>query len=310
MVSLLLSKRGMREAESLLIILKEKRFMADLALKVDIDTYKGFRYGLPSLLKTLGEHGLKASFFVTFGPDRSGLAIIQMLRPRFFMKMLKSNAPGTYGIETALYGTLLKAPMIASAYPEAVRQIAELGHEIACHAWDHRLWQDWLFMMSRNSIHEWFKKMVGAFIDATGVAPKAFGAPGWMMNTLALKEAAAWGFKYLSCTRAQAPFIFEENGLLEIPSNLPCIEEVGTTGVLSALEHNADSKTPQVLPVHTEIEGGAFKQEFIGIIDETIKLGYRIKRLDEIASSIDCKKTEIRGLRKSLLPGRAFSCSV
>jgi undecaprenyl phosphate-alpha-L-ara4FN deformylase len=284
--------------------------MADLALKVDIDTYRGFRDGLPSLLKTLGERGIKASFFVTFGPDRSGLAIIQMLRPRFFMKMLKSNAPGTYGIETALYGTLLKAPMIASAYPHTVRQIAELGHEIACHAWDHRLWQDWLFMMSRKSIHEWFKKMVDAYIDATGVAPAAFGAPGWMMNTPALKEAASWGFKYLSCTRAQSPFIFEENGLLEIPSNLPCIEEVGTEGVLAALEQNAGSDIPQVLPVHTEIEGGAFKADFALILDKALGLGYRIRKLCDVAQMLGRSELQTRRLRKTLLAGRAFPCSV
>ncbi len=284
--------------------------MADLALKVDIDTYKGFRDGLPSLLKTLGERRLKASFFITFGPDRSGLAIFQMLRPRFFMKMIKSNAPGTYGIETALYGTLLKAPLIASAYPDEVLQIAELGHETACHAWDHRLWQDWLFLMGKKSIHEWFKKMVGAYIDATEAVPEAFGAPGWMMNTLALKETAGWGFKYLSCTRAQVPFIFEENGLLEMPSNLPCIEEVGTNGVLAALEQKAGSVIPQVLPVHTEIEGGAFKSDFELILDKALGLGYSIKKLCDVAETLDRSKLQIRPLRKALLAGRAFACSV
>ncbi len=284
--------------------------MPELALKVDIDTYRGFKDGLPSLLKTLGERGLKASFFITFGPDRSGLAIIQMLRPRFFMKMLKSNAPGTYGIETALYGTLLKAPMIASAYPDAVRQIGELGHETACHAWDHRLWQDWLGVMGKNGIHEWFRKMVGAYMDATGTAPVAFGAPGWMMNTSSLKEAAAWGFKYLSCTRAQIPFIYEETGMLEVPSNIPCIEEVGTEGVLSALEKNAGSSVPQVLPVHTEIEGGAFKSDFEHILDKAAALGYNIRKLCDIADEIDRSQLDIRPLRKALIAGRAFACSV
>ncbi len=284
--------------------------MAELALKVDIDTYRGFKDGLPSLLKTLGERGLKASFFITFGPDRSGLAIIQLLRPRFFMKMLKSNAPGTYGIETALYGTLLKAPMIASAYPDAVGQIGELGHETACHAWDHRLWQDWLGVMGKKSIHDWFRKMVGAYMDAIGATPQAFGAPGWMMNTFALKEASAWGFKYLSCTRAQSPFIFEENGMLEVPSNIPCIEEVGTEGVIKALEINAGSNVPQVLPVHTEIEGGSFKADFERILDKAADLGYNIRKLCDIADGIDRSQLEIRPLKKALLPGRAFACSV
>jgi len=284
--------------------------MPELALKIDIDTYKGFKEGLPVLLKTLGEYGLKASFFITFGPDRSGLAVIQLLRPRFFMKMLKSDAPGTYGIETALYGTLLKAPMIASAYPDSVMQIIELGHEAACHAWDHRLWQDWLFILSPKSIHEWFKKMVDAFIRTTAKAPEAFGAPGWMMNEASLKEATAWGFKYLSCTRAESPFICQENGIMEIPSNLPCIEEVGTAGVIASLEKGMESKAPLVLPVHTEIEGGAFNNDFEKILLKALALGYSIKRLDEIAAGIDRKTLEVRSLKMGLLPGRAFKCCI
>jgi hypothetical protein len=164
--------------------------------------------------------------------------------------------------------------------------------------------------MGKNGIHDWFRKMVGAYMDATGTAPGAFGAPGWMMNTMSLKEAAAWGFKYLSCTRAQEPFIFEENGLLEIPSNIPCIEEVGTDGVIKALEEAAGSSVPQVLPVHTEIEGGAFKADFERILDKAAALGYNIRKLCDIADGINRSQLEIRPLRKALLTGRAFACSV
>lgn len=284
--------------------------MAILALKVDIDTYQGLRSGLPVLLRILGERGLKASFYVSFGPDRSGLAIIQLLRPRFLWKMLRTNAPATYGLQTALYGTLLKAPLIGKGFPDAVRQLAELGHEVACHAWDHRLWQDWLPCLSTNSIHRWFEHMVSSYVDIIGKEPESFGAPSWRMDRRVLAEVRHWSFNFLSCTRAERPFIFAENGLLEIPSNLPCIEEVGVDGVLAALKRRADIPIPQVLPVHTEIEGHGYRREFEGILDTALQLGYIIKTVGEIAHTIDRTNLETRGLREGILPGRAFQCSL
>lgn len=284
--------------------------MATLALKVDIDTYKGFTEGLPNLLRVLGKRGLKASFFVSFGPDRSGLAVIQLLRPRFFWKMLRTNAPGTYGLETALYGTLLKAPMIGLKFPNAIAQLSELGHEVACHAWDHRLWQDWLPYLSKRSIHTWFEKMVDAFQVTTGQKPLSFGAPSWRMDKRALAEVATWDLQYLSCTRAARPFIFAENGMLEIPSNLPCIEEVGVSGVLQALELNASSSIPQVLPVHTEIEGNTHRREFEHILDAIASFGYQIRTIAEIAHTLERNTLETRNLQDGILPGRAFKCAL
>lgn len=284
--------------------------MPVLALKVDVDTYQGMRDGLPHIVHVLEHYGLPGSFFISFGPDRSGLAILQMVRPRFLAKMIRTNAPGMYGLKTALYGTLLRAPMIGRNFPEAVRSLAEKGHEVACHAWDHRLWQDWLPLMKRKSIDAWLRKMTDAYTDILGYRPAAFGAPGWRMDIRALGIAGAYGFSYLSCSRAQQPFIYAENEMLEIPSNLPCIEEVGVDGVLLALERNAQSPVPQVLPVHAEVEGSVYEQAFVRILERALSLEYVVKSLAEIASHMDTATLIVRNLRKGFVPGRAFKCSV
>lgn len=283
---------------------------ASLALKVDIDTYQGFTEGLPNIIRALGRRGLKASFFISFGPDRSGLALMQLFRPRFLWKMLRTNAPGTYGLKTALYGTLLKPPLIGTQFPGTVRQLKDLGHEVACHAWDHRLWQDWLPWLSTPATHAWFKEMVHAFETATGEKPQAFGAPGWRMDDRALVEVAHWGFRYLSCTRAAAPFICAENSLVEIPSNLPCIEEVGLDGVLGALKESVYQPIPLVLPVHAEIEGGMHAGDFEQILDSINALGYQVMRIVDMARCLDISHLQTRALRQGFLPGRAFPCAV
>ena len=284
--------------------------MPVLALKVDVDTYQGMKDGLPKVVHVLEHFGLPGSFFISFGPDRSGLAILQMVRPRFLAKMIRTNAPGMYGLKTALYGTLLKAPMIGRNFPEAVRGLAEKGHEVACHAWDHRLWQDWLPVMREKSIVSWFDKMVGEYVEILGSAPMAFGAPGWRMDDRALKTAGSRGFSYLSCSRAERPFMYAENHMLEIPSNLPCIEEVGVDGVMDALEKNAGSPVPQVLPVHAEVEGTVYEQAFRSILERALSLGYDIKSLADIAAHMDTTSLPVRELRQGFIPGRAFKCSV
>ncbi len=284
--------------------------MPELALKVDIDTHRGMAEGVPRIAEVLKDMGVRASFFVSFGPDRSGLAVLQLFRPSFLWKMIRTNAPGLYGWKTALYGTILPAPMIGIAYPRMIQNLIDAGHEIACHAWDHRVWQDWLPLMRQRSIDEWFSKMVSGYREVVGSPPKAFGAPGWVMNARALKAAASYHFTYLSCTRAKSPFIFAENDMIEIPSNLPCIEEVGVEGVYAALHENADGSIPQILPVHAEVEGLVYTTEFREILNKSINKGYRILRLDELSSRITRESLPVRGLRMGRIPGRAFKCAI
>lgn len=284
--------------------------MTDLALKVDVDTFRGMKEGVPALAAILNEFNLQASFFISYGPDRSGLAMLQLLRPSFLKKMIRTNAPGLYGWKTALYGTLLKAPMIGIAFPEAIRGLMKAGHEIACHAWDHRIWQDWLFLMSRSSIETWFQKMVDAHKEVTGLQPKAFGAPSWMMDPRSLKVVTTYNLSYLSCTRASAPFVFAENSMLEVPSNLPCIEEVGVEGVTTSIKEKAESPVPQVLPVHAEVEGMVYQGQFRDMLESALSLGFNIRPLQEIASDLEKGKLPVRSLTMGLIPGRAFKCAV
>ena len=60
-----------------------------------------------------------------------------------------------------------------------------------------------------------------------GHVPASFGALAWMVDDMVMEIIKKYHFEYLSCTRAKFPFIHENVGLLEIPSDLPCFEEVG-----------------------------------------------------------------------------------
>jgi undecaprenyl phosphate-alpha-L-ara4FN deformylase len=152
--------------------------------------------------------------------------------------------------------------------------------------------------------------MVGAYVQITGSQPKAFGAPSWVMNNRSLKVAATYNLSYLSCTRAAEPFVFAENSMIEVPSNLPCIEEVGIDGVMAAIKDRSESPVPQVLPVHAEVEGMAYQGQFKEMLTLAVSLGYRICTVHEIASGLEKDKLPVRPLTMGLIPGRAFKCAV
>ena len=84
-----------------------------LAIKIDVDTYRGTRDGVPALAKLLKKRAVPATFLFSFGPDNTGKALRRIFRKGFLKKCLRSNVAGNYGIRTLLYGTLLPAPKIA-----------------------------------------------------------------------------------------------------------------------------------------------------------------------------------------------------
>ncbi len=282
-----------------------------LGLKIDVDTYAGMQKGVPRLLEILGQLGVRGTFYLSMGPDASGLAILPLLRnPRFLGKMLRTNAPGLYGFKTALYGTLLPSPLIALSFPELVRRIAAEGHEVQFHAWDHRRWQDGLPRRSEAWIKEWFDKGLRAFKDLTGRKAASFGAPSWLIDDRALRIAGEHCFSYLSCTRARAPFLHEMIGVPEIPSDLPCFEELGVerTGksILAALSDGG----LHVLPVHAEVEGGIWNRPFVDLMGEIKKQSYSCQTLGEICRELAVADLPVRKYELALLPGRATPCAV
>ena len=49
-----------------------------LALKIDVDTYRGTREGVPRLMEMLKKHDAQATFFFSLGPDHTGRAITRI----------------------------------------------------------------------------------------------------------------------------------------------------------------------------------------------------------------------------------------
>jgi hypothetical protein len=245
------------------------------------------------------------------GPDASGRAILELVKnPRFLKKMLKTNAGLLYGTKTALYGTLLPSPMIGLSFPNLVEQIISAGHEVEFHAWDHRRWQDELYKRSHEWIEDWFEKGISAYRKMLRQEPSSFGAPAWLIDDRVLKILGKYDFHYLSCTRAEEPFIHEISGLMEIPSDLPCLEEVGVPQGVSMIVQILKNGGMHVLPVHAEVEGGIWSKYFVEICEAVRGMDLEILPLSKIRELLVPENLPVRKYRMELLPGRAVPCAV
>ena len=97
-----------------------------IALKIDVDTYRGTREGVPKLVEILKRHNAGATFLFSLGPDHTGRAIKRVFRPGFLTKVSRTSVLEHYGLKTLLYGTLLPGPDIGRRCAALLREVVSV----------------------------------------------------------------------------------------------------------------------------------------------------------------------------------------
>jgi len=283
----------------------------DLALKVDVCTYAGLQTGVPALMRLFDELDVRASFFVTCGPDHSGRALRRLLRPGFLTKMLRTRAVRTYGWRTLLYGTLLPGPETARSFPETLRALRRAGHEVGMHGYDHVYWQDRLPRLPEAEVRAEIERAAAVYTEILGVAPHAFGAPGWQCTPASFASEDAAHLLYHSDTRGHSPFIPEMNGqrfrTIDVPTTLPTLDEtfgrIGTTAdSLTAFYRQRLRPGLNVYTAHAEMEGAhhlPLLRHFLAAVRGRV----RVRRLADVVQELEA--VPVAPVVAGRIPGRA-----
>ena len=285
-----------------------------LAIKIDIDTLKGYLEGLPKLLDILNEYKIKASIFFSLGPDNSGKALRRIFRKGFISKMLRTKAPTAYGLKTLFYGTLLPAPMIVNSNPDLMRRAIGEGHDCGIHSWDHVYWQDNLPKLTREIIRNEFNKAMDLYEKISGERAKSCASPGWQVTSESLSVHDELNFDYCSDVRGYAPFMPEFEGVKfktpQIPSTLPTMDEVlGTIPADNLNEYyiNLLHDGLNVHTIHTEMEGGMMSGTFRDFIAQCRDREIEFMTLREALKNSELLQSRIE---MGNLPGRAGKLAV
>ena len=251
-----------------------------LALKIDVDTLRGTREGVPRLALLLRKHGICATFLFSLGPDHTGRAIKRVFRAGFLGKVRRTSVVKHYGVKTLLYGTLLPGPDIGRRAADVMQGVRDAGHEPGVHCWDHIRWQDGLAAADAQWTLDEMRRACERFTDIMREPPHTHGAAGWQMNVHALRFTQRLGFDYCSDGRGTHPYLPVWNAELvrcpQFPTTLPTLDEmVGIDGVTEEnvaahlLERTRDSTMgDQVFTLHAELEGmrlaPTFEQLLVG----------------------------------------------
>jgi len=265
--------------------------MPKLALKIDVNTYRGTRFGVPRLMETLQRHQVQASFFFTLGKDHTGRAIKRIFRPGFLAKASRLSVWKHYGIQTLLYGTLLPAPDIGRKCADIMRLVRDAGFEVGIHCYDQIHWNERVAGRDMDWTKREMQRAVDRFTEIFGIASKSFAAAGWQLNRHSLRLMQRFGFNYTSDTRGTHPYIPTWNAEIiacpQIPTTLPTLDELinrdGIT-VENVAQHLLQlTKNPpptgHVFTLQAELEGGKWLPVFEQLLEGWKAQGYDIVSL-------------------------------
>lgn len=271
--------------------------MATIALKIDVDTYRGTREGVPRLTAALQRAGARATFLFSLGPDHTGRAIKRVLRRGFLGKVRRTSVTQNYGVRTLLYGVLLPGPHIGRRCAEVMRETARQGFEVGVHTYDHIKWQDGVARASEPWTRRQLVLARDEFIRVFDRAPEAHGAAGWQVNGSVPGLERELGFRYASDTRGVSPFVPVVDGdevpVMQLPTTLPTLDELigrDDLGGVDPIEHLlglTDDGKDQVFTLHAELEGGRYLPGFERLLSAWRARGFNLTDLRSYVAALD-----------------------
>ena len=289
--------------------------MPTLALKVDVDTYRGTREGVPRLVDLLRRFDAGATFLFSLGPDHTGRAIKRVLRPGFMKKVSRTSVVEHYGFKTLMYGTLLPGPDIGRRCADVLRNVRDAAFEVGVHCWDHIRWQDGVERANGSWTNTEMQQAVDRFIEVFGEPPRVHGAAGWQMNAQALRLTERLGFAYASDCRGSHPFLPVWNAEIvrcpQLPTTLPTMDELlGLDGLTEDNLHErylALTAEPRdhVFTLHAELEGMKLMPVFERLLAGWREQGYRLVALRELAAGLAVDSLPRHEIVRGEVPGRS-----
>ncbi|MEQ1916865.1 MAG: polysaccharide deacetylase family protein [Gallionella sp.] len=273
--------------------------MKQIALKIDVDTFRGTREGVPRLVEVLQRYNAGATFFFSLGQDHTGRAIKRVFRPGFIGKVSRTSVVEHYGIKTLLYGTLLPAPDIGKKCGDIMRAVRDAGFEVGIHCYDHIRWQDYVANQDEAWTRRELQLAVDRFTSIFGEAPRAHAAAGWQMNRHGLRFLQHLGMEYSSDTRGTHPFIPTWNAEIiavpQLPTTLPTLDELMNREGITLeniaqhiLKMTEDAPpTGHVYTLHAELEGQKWMPIFEELLQGWQEQGYELVSMQEYLHNLD-----------------------
>ena len=297
-----------------------RRTVGTIALKIDVDTYRGTREGVARRAAALERAGARATFLFSVGPDHTGRAIKRVFRRGFLGKVRRTSVTQHYGLKTLMYGVLLPGPQIGRRCAEVMREVARRGLEVGVHTYDHIKWQDGVARAGEPWTRRQLMLARDEFIRVFDRAPEAHGAAGWQVNGYVPGLERELGFRFASDARGASPFVPVVGGMEvavpQLPTTLPTLDElIGREDLAGAdpVEHLLAATEPgadQVFTLHAELEGGAYLEGFERLLRAWRSRGFTLSDLGSYARTLDVSRLPRCEIVSGTVAGRSGTLAV
>ncbi len=300
-----------------------------LALKIDVDTLKGTRIGVPALIDALKKHQAGATFLFSVGPDHTGRAIKRVFRKGFLGKVKRTSVVSHYGFPTLLYGTLLPGPDIGKRCSDILRKTRDEGFEVGIHTWDHVKWQDGVGDADAAWTRQQMERAQSRFTDIFKTPARTHGAAGWQMPKHALRLTQEMGFDYCSDGRAELPDATPHFPVVnaeiidcpQIPTTLPTLDELigldgctetnvqdhllQLTGTAPKIQASRAPMSAHVFTLHAELEGMRLLPVFEKLLSGWKAQGYELVATNTVYQNLDRIHLPYFEAKSGTVPGRS-----
>ena len=300
-----------------------------LALKIDVDTLKGTKAGVPAMIALLKRHQAGATFLFSLGPDHTGRAIKRVFRKGFLGKVTRTSVVSHYGFPTLLYGTLLPGPDIGKRCADILKKTRDEGFEVGIHTWDHVKWQDGVASADAAWTRQQMELAQSRFTEIFNAPARTHGAAGWQMSRHALRLTQEMGFDYCSDGRALLPDATPHFPVIDaeiidcpqLPTTLPTIDElIGLDGCTEANVHERllaltataprirAAQVPMeahVFTLHAELEGMRLLPVFDRLLSGWKEQGYELVSTGTVYRNLDRAHLPYFEALSGHLPGRS-----
>ena len=240
-----------------------------LALKVDVETLRGTREGVPRLVGLLKRHDADATFLFSVGPDHRGA-----------------------------YGKLWPGPDLSRRGRDAMRLARDTGFETGLRAFDPVGWRKRAAHAAPAWIEAEMQRAVDRYAAVLDEPPRVHGAAGWQMGVQALRLTQRLGFAYWSDGRGRSPHLPVWNAELircpQFPTTLATLDELlGRDGIVASnvaahlLARTAEHAGDHVFSLRADVEGLSAAP-----VLEQLLVGWKAQGYDLVALRTLCDAVE------------------
>jgi len=160
-------------------------------IRIDLESHKGIKEGLPKLLDLMKKWRIKGSFYLVMGGESN---LIELLKYRKHLKFSEERKIKLWSIREKIRMALLPKDFV-KIHLKVLKRIIDEGHELGLHGWKHRAWTR---AFDEINLSNHIKRSIKRYRALFRRDPISFSAPGFSTNSKVLRILKQNNIKFVS----------------------------------------------------------------------------------------------------------------